>query len=56
MNFTKNDFRQTEEIAKIIQFCDGANNKQLEEVVDDIYQNQPFLISFFLRYRDDVST
>ena len=55
MNFTSGDFEQTEQIAGIIQFCDKANIKALEQIVDEIYKYQPFVISIFLGYKDDMT-
>jgi len=56
MDFSDNDFKETEQVAEIIRFCDTAGIKVLEQVVDDIYRYQPFLISIFLGYKDDVTT
>ena len=55
VKFTKQDFKETRDLATIINFCDQADNKTLEQVVDDIYRYQPFLISLFLGYKDDVT-
>ncbi len=54
MQFTDTDFQQTEQVAQIVLFCDQADNQTLEQVADEIYCYQPFLISIFLGYKDDV--
>ena len=55
MNFTSEDFEQTEQVARIIQFCDKTETKQLVGIVDEIYKHQPFVISIFLGYKDDMT-
>lgn len=54
MQFTDTDFQETEQVAQIVLFCDQADNQTLEQVADEIYRYQPFLISIFLGYKDDV--
>lgn len=55
MDFTSEDFKQTEQVANIIRFCDKADMVQLGKIVDDIYKYQPFVISMFLGYKDDMN-
>lgn len=54
MQFTKTDFEETSQVAEIIKFCDAADLKTLEQVADEIYRYQPFVISIFLGFKDDV--
>ena len=54
MQFTKTDFQQTDQVAEIIKFCDTADLKTLEQIADQIYRYQPFLISIFLGFKDQV--
>jgi len=55
MDFTSDDFKQTGQVASIIQFCDKADMGQLGRIVDEIYKYQPFVISMFLGYKDDMN-
>ena len=48
------DPAQLQKVAQIVHYCDTADLKTLEQVADEIYQYQPFLISLFLGYKDDV--
>ncbi len=54
MKFTNKDFRETEQMAEFIKFCDTADMRTLEQISDEIYRYQPFLISLFLGYKDDI--
>lgn len=54
MQFTDTDFGQTDRVAELVRFCDTADIKTLEQVTDEIYRHQPFLISLFMGYKDDV--
>ncbi len=54
MKFTDKDFRETEQMAEFIKFCDTADMRTLEQITDEIYRYQPFLISLFLGYKDDI--
>lgn len=55
MDFTSKDFEQTEQVARIVQLCDKADIEELERIVDEIYKYQPFVISMFLGYKDDMT-
>jgi len=48
------DPAQLQKVAQIVHYCDTADLKTLEQIADEIYQYQPFLISLFLGYKDDV--
>ena len=54
MQFTDSDFRETEHMAELIKFCDTADIRTLEQITEEIYRHQPFLISLFLGYKDDI--
>ena len=54
MQFTKTDLEENRQVAEIIQFCDTADLNALEQIADQIYRYQPFLISIFLGYKDEV--
>lgn len=54
MQFTNTDLEETKKVAEIIKFCDTADLKTLEQVADQIYRYQPFVISIFLGYKDEV--
>ena len=55
MSFTNQDFKEPTKLASIISFCEQADNKTLEQVVAEIHKYQPFLISIFLGYKEDVT-
>jgi len=55
MKLSPQDFQQTKQIANIIKYCDKADLKSLEQITDEIYRHQPFLLSLFLGYREDVN-
>ncbi|MFK7979150.1 MAG: hypothetical protein AB8G86_04155 [Saprospiraceae bacterium] len=55
MDFTSKDFEQTEQVARIVQLCDKTDIEELERIVDEIYKYQPFVISIFLGYKDDMN-
>lgn len=54
MQFTDTDFQQTNQVAELIRFCDTADIKTLEQLMDEIYRHQPFLISLFMGYKEEV--
>ena len=54
MQFTNTDFEETKKVADLIKFCDTADNATLEKVTDQIYVHQPFVLSLFLGYKDEV--
>lgn len=45
---------QRQKVAQAVHFCDNADLKTLEQITDEIYHHQPFLISLFLGYKDEV--
>ncbi len=52
MQFADSDFQQVNQVAQLINFCDAADNKTLEQIVDEIYRHQPFLRSLFIGDKD----
>lgn len=54
MKFADKDFSESSNVAEIIKFCEQADNKKLEKITDEIYRHQPFLISLFLGYKNDI--
>ncbi|WP_367390126.1 hypothetical protein [Lewinella sp. LCG006] len=41
-------------VSELVDFCANVDNATLEKVVDQIYTHQPFVVSLFLGYKDDV--
>jgi hypothetical protein len=54
MQITQDNPVQRQKVAQAVHFCDKADLKTLEQITDEIYHHQPFLISLFLGYKDEV--
>ena len=56
MNFTQNDFKETNELAKLLQKIDRIDEEYVNSMSADIFQCQPFFLTVLLGYRFDTST
>lgn len=54
MKFTDTDAQESNQVAEFIKFCDTADNATLEKISDEIYLYQPFVLSLFLGFKDEV--
>jgi hypothetical protein len=55
MEITRNDFRETEVVAEIINFVDSVDIPWFDRESDILNQKQPFFISLFLGYSFDLN-
>ena len=55
IKFTEQDFRDSEQLAGIAVKMEEMNPLTLAREADEIYKHQPFLLSLFLGFKDDVT-
>lgn len=55
MNFTNNDFKEAEDIAKMLLKIEKSNSLNLVELTQDIYAKQPFLLAVMHGYSLDMT-
>jgi hypothetical protein len=50
----QNNLETMKNVSELVDFCATADNATLEKIVDQIHTHQPFVVSLFLGYKDDV--
>lgn len=51
MEFTQDDYREAEDTHRMLTNLDRLESEETEELIDDVYSKQPFLVSLILGYK-----
>ncbi len=55
LHFTQNDFNETEMVVGLLKKIDTIESEEAVSLFDEIYKEQPFLLSVLLGYHVDVT-
>ena len=55
MDFSSKDFTEIKELRQILEKIDANPKKHLSQIIDELYQFQPFLLSLIMGFRPDLN-
>ncbi|SEG50895.1 hypothetical protein [Algoriphagus boritolerans] len=55
MDFSNKDFTEIKDLKQILEKIDANPKKYLDEIIDELYQYQPFILSLIMGYQPDLN-